>query len=76
MKTSQNGDPARLRRLLTNDLRVSEETMALLKSDLERLLSAYFEDLTDLTFCVEKEDAAYVLSLSARASFVKEIKVL
>ena len=75
MKKSPN-DPVRLRRLLQNNYRVSDETTALLKNDLEKLLSAYFDDLSDLSFTVENDEESFFITLRARAASVKDVKVL
>lgn len=77
--TGGNGDVVRLKKLLRNGSRpMSTEVFEILKSDLTTLLSSYFEDLvTPVDLTVSPDDNGdLIVAFSARASAVKDLKIL
>ena len=76
MISHKKSDVVRLQKLLKNDyFHIPDETVKLLNRDLYRLLSSYFDDLTDFDLKVDFSDE-YNITFTARASSVKDLKVL
>ncbi|MBR1747545.1 MAG: cell division topological specificity factor MinE [Clostridia bacterium] len=76
---NKNGDVKRLKRLLYNDyFHIPNGAFEVLKRDITSVLSAYFdlsEDGVILTVDVD-DDGDFHIVLSARATAVKELKIL